>query len=154
MVLSKLRIVWQNALRSNVIANGFPYPRYNFTEMDSVQLEMCTRRCFHIGTFWTSDDLRPPQPQRCRMFNVGCATPVTDVRFLSCKDNNLVVTVSKGIWSVVTCWDIGAAYSPSVPAIPKKVAEWSPRGVIISGLVANIGSCSDFTLAVSFNLGG
>jgi len=66
---------------------------------------------------------------------------VSEIRFVPGHAGQWILTVSKGVWDVVTIWDVSAE--------PHKCCEWSPRGAIFNGFALNTDPKSEATLAVS-----
>jgi len=58
-----------------------------------------------------------------------------------------VVTVSRGIWSEVNCWRLDS--DPSGPRGVQKIADWTPKSVIVIGVIVNDDETSEAALAVS-----
>ncbi|TFY63632.1 hypothetical protein EVJ58_g3132 [Rhodofomes roseus] len=94
------------------------------------------------GAFWRSPEALPREALE---FRASFGTGVEEVRILPGHDGRRVATLSKGIWSVVACWEsmaVGGAASVMR-------AKWSPKGTIITGLVANSDAESEVAIAVS-----
>lgn len=66
---------------------------------------------------------------------------MSEIRFVPGHAGQWILTVSKGVWDVVTIWDVSAE--------PHKCCEWSPRGAIFNGFALNTDPKSEATLAVS-----
>jgi len=75
------------------------------------------------------------------IFDATSSTPVSDLRFVPGHDGKWLLTVSRGIWSVITLWDIGDGL--------RKMLEWSPREALFDGFALNTDPDSEATLAVS-----
>ncbi|KAF7800190.1 hypothetical protein EIP86_011437 [Pleurotus ostreatoroseus] len=163
--VSRLRIVWQRALRTHVLDRGFPFPSLSQNlalEVEESTLEALTRRAYALGQFWQ----RPQEQNRTHMgvkractFVAGSsATGVAQVRFLPTRPG-CVVALSKGIWSVLTCWDVGIAIKGGQDAggmrgRAVRVAEWAPRQTLITSLAVNEDPCAEACLAVSITYSG
>ncbi|KAH9929326.1 uncharacterized protein B0H18DRAFT_1209790 [Fomitopsis serialis] len=140
-LMSRTRIVWRNAYIAQVLFAGYPFPRRELASMDTAQLEHAVRRAIRIGAFWRS----PEVPLReASEFHASFGTGVTDVRFLPGHDGRRLATLSKGIWSVITCWETSVG-----GAGVRIIAKWSPKSTIITGLVVNSDAGSDALIATS-----
>lgn len=159
-IVSRLRTIWHHAYITQVLLPGLPLPfpqTRTPSLLSAISLEHIVRRSLRIGKFWSSKNTKPTQTV---VFRASEATNVTDVRFLPGRGGRYVVTVSKGIWSVITCWDVGCEFDVAtfdkvtVPGGARKVAEWCPKGAIFSGFIVNSDPSSDGVLAISVNTGG
>jgi hypothetical protein len=106
--------------------------------MDSAELERRTRHAYRLSRKWLSPTC---EPQKMVIFDATSTTSVSDLRFLPGHDGRWLLTVSKGIWSLITVWDIGDGL--------RKLSEWGPKGALFSGFALNTDSHSTATLAVS-----
>jgi len=66
---------------------------------------------------------------------------VYEIRFVPGHAGQWILTVSKGVWDMMTIWDVSAE--------PRKCCEWSPRGAIFNGFALNSVGSSEALLAVS-----
>ncbi|KAH9927373.1 hypothetical protein B0H21DRAFT_133967 [Amylocystis lapponica] len=140
--ISYMRIVWHNAYVQRVLYEGFPFPHRPITSMDALELEHRVRHAIRLGTFWLSPSATP---RKLSGFQASSGTGISDVRFLPGHGGDWLVTVSKGIWSMITCWDISS--NEQTPS--RKVAEWSPKGAIFTGFVVNSDPESEGIIATS-----
>lgn len=143
MSISYSRIVWHNAYRHEVLGAGFPFPRSRLLSMDASALEHSVRRAHRIGQFWRSSTAHP---RKITDFTTSVAAEVTSVRFLPGSQGTRVVTVTKGIWPKITCWEVPAHVTPPQA---RKIAEWSPKGMIFTGFVVNSDADSQGMIAAS-----
>lgn len=62
-----------------------------------------------------------------------------------------MLSVSKGIWSVITIWDVPLALhgNDDIKPQPRKCTEWSPKGAIFTGLCLSGEHDAKADLAVS-----
>ena len=149
LLLSSTRAVWRNAYISEVLLRGLPFPHSRLADMGSTELERSVKRALRIGSFWRSDRTNPAMAVD---FTASSGTGVSDVRFLPGYDGRRLATLSKGIWSVISCWEIPLHQSGEAPnANAHKVAEWCPKGTIITGLVVNSDAHSNAVIATSVN---
>jgi len=152
-VLSRFPIVWIEACKSQVLAKGFPFPRCPLQDLQQEELEKLTRRAFHLAQRWlqTGGALCPRKETK---FVVSPSSPISDIRFIEGFEERFLLTVSKGIWSVLTIWDIsfalgGITKEKVLGTSPRKCCEWSPKGGLFTGLALNSDLQSDAKLAVS-----
>ena len=86
-------------------------------------------------------------------FQASTGTGVSHVRFLSGRGGRYLVTVYKGIWSMISCWDVGDPTQPSIEKA-RKLGDWCPKNTIFSGFVVNSDPDSVAALAVAVQYGG
>ncbi|KAG6831114.1 hypothetical protein H0H87_006139 [Tephrocybe sp. NHM501043] len=110
------------------------------------ELQQRTCQAYRLALRWRSGHL---SPRRGLHIDSTSNIPVSDVRFLPGRSGDWVLTMSKGIWDVLTIWDLS---SPENGA--RKACEWSPRGALFSGVTLNTDVVSDATLAVSMSKDG
>lgn len=151
-VISHLTVVWRHALNTQVIQCGFPYPADAVSsEIPSRTLETIVLRSCRIANFWFRS---PVEPRSKTEFRLKTSMGISDIRFLP-EDiyegfgKRKVVTVSKGIWSEVVCWEFDAGTRRL-----SKLAEWCPKGAIFTGLAVNGKIQSEATIALSLNRNG
>ncbi|PCH43278.1 hypothetical protein WOLCODRAFT_138272 [Wolfiporia cocos MD-104 SS10] len=147
LALSRTRIIWHNAYVREVLPNGFPFPCRALLTMPTAELERAVCRSMRIGKFWRSS----ASPRRLVDFQASHGSAVNDVRFLPGYEGNRVVTVAKGIWSVIAVWELPPC---AECACVRKLAEWAPRGAIFAGFAVNSDPSSDGLVATSVNAEG
>ncbi|KAH8092220.1 hypothetical protein BXZ70DRAFT_898340 [Cristinia sonorae] len=155
LAISQLLVVWKNIFREDVLRPRYPYPPEALETNDAGYLEFLTRRSCQLASFWLSPT--PSSPRLCHRFDTRTSgTGISEIRFIPGTRAQRVVLVSKGIWSVVSCWDLGVEPSvSSTPSInPRKIAEWRPSRVILTGFAVNSRSEADGLFAVGLNRGG
>ncbi|KAI0341134.1 hypothetical protein BDW22DRAFT_1359354 [Trametopsis cervina] len=153
--LSRLHIIWQRACTRHVLSRGFPFPSTRpLDALDAVELERLTRHAFRLGEFWLNLTFSSTKPAAVVEFAANSGMTVSDVHFVPAHPDWLI-TVSRGIWPVVTCWDTSLTSSPSCdPTVreTEKIAEWSQQGAVLTNIAVNsaVGEGSEeATLAVS-----
>ncbi|KZT68586.1 hypothetical protein DAEQUDRAFT_745639 [Daedalea quercina L-15889] len=124
-----------------VLFAGCPFPHRRLVDMDAVELEDSVKRAIQIGDFWRSEPLST-SPSKAVDFHANSGTGVSDVRFLPGYDGRRLATLSKGIWSVITCWEVSFD-SAGGRAGTRKLAEWCPKGTIITGLCIELLSLAE-----------
>ncbi|KAI0698801.1 hypothetical protein C8Q76DRAFT_802870 [Earliella scabrosa] len=151
--ISRVRSIWQKACIDQVLHDGYPFPHRAFATADAHELERHVIRALRLGTFWLSASRSPPTHVS---FQASTGTGVSNVRFLAGHGGRYILTVYKGIWSMISCWDVGSmtSSSSSSPTRPRKVADWCPKNTIFSGFVTNSDPDSEAAVAVAVQHGG
>ncbi|KAI0766687.1 hypothetical protein BD413DRAFT_605824 [Trametes elegans] len=149
--LSRQRIVWQQVCVDQVLREGFPFPYRDAAAADAPELERLVLHALRLGNFWLSNSAQPRQSVE---FQASSGTGVSHVRFLPGHGGRYVATVYKGIWSMISCWDIGNQTTRSRVSLPRKVADWCPKSTIFSGFVVNSDPESEAVLATAVQTGG
>ncbi|KAG6811607.1 hypothetical protein H0H92_006622 [Tricholoma furcatifolium] len=114
--------------------------------MSVPELEQRTCHAYHLALRWLSGHLTT---RRTLIIDSTSNVPVSDVRFLPGRSGDWIMTVSKGVWDVLSIWDLSSSQNDS-----RKVCQWSKRGALFNGIVLNTDSGSDATLAVSVSNDG
>ncbi|KAF9260953.1 hypothetical protein L218DRAFT_1002264 [Marasmius fiardii PR-910] len=145
--LSKQQIVWINARKAEILDRSWPCetPRVGGGDDE----ERTTRNAWRLGRRWASisgSGMLGMPVRRERRWMTNTSTAVSDVRFLVVKGRKMVLTVSKGIWSVLTLWDVDERDDEKTT---KKLDEWSPRGGLFTGLAINEDEGCEEKLAIS-----
>jgi hypothetical protein len=130
--LSTCRIVWHHAYINHSPLRSDPPPT-----LDTPELERRARRAYRLSVKWRSPRA---SPEKMLIFDATSTTSVSDLRFLPGHDAARLLTVSKGIWSLMTVWDVADGL--------RKLAQWGPKGVLFNGFAVNARE-SEATLAVS-----
>lgn len=138
-ILSKMRIVWQNACTRNILQHGFPCPSFD-EETDAPQLELHTIHAYNLARKWMTGSSRPSD---VITFDSAASTFVSDIRFVPGHDGKWILVVSRGIWSVLSLWNVEESGSVEM------ICQWGPRGNLFIGLAVNTDPHSEATLAVS-----
>ncbi|KAH6905563.1 hypothetical protein BKA70DRAFT_1291594 [Coprinopsis sp. MPI-PUGE-AT-0042] len=153
--LSRERSVWVEACHHHVLSKGYPFPRgIKLDSMTLEELERYTMQGAKLPTKWRERaNTKWPTPsgdplgsfQSTMSIEGHSGSAVTHTYWLP--RSNMLLTVSKSIWLVITIWSVGRLGDPSPQ--PTKLCEWSPRGSIFKGLAINADPASPATLAVS-----
>ncbi|KAI0651022.1 hypothetical protein C8Q79DRAFT_996609 [Trametes meyenii] len=149
-VISKQRIVWQQVCLDQVLHKGYPFGHRDSIAADAAVLEKLILHALRLGSFWVSHS---PEPRRSLEFQASTGTGVSHIRILPGYSGRYVATVYKGIWSMISCWDIGDLSAASRPIKPHKVADWCPKSTIFSGFVINSDPDSEAALATAIQTG-
>ncbi|KAF9061906.1 hypothetical protein BDP27DRAFT_1337390 [Rhodocollybia butyracea] len=166
---TNLTIVWINALETHISRKGLPFPMLeDFTGRKRVtaqpilrpELELRTRRAYRLAKSWLSTS---SGIHRDISWINSPSIPITDVRFIRsvrrCShpdikydmENVLVLSVSKGIWSVITIWAVPLSLhgSDATKSRARKCAQWSPKGGLFTGLCLSHENDSEADVAIS-----
>ncbi|CDO76171.1 hypothetical protein BN946_scf185034.g4 [Trametes cinnabarina] len=144
--LSRQRIVWQQLCVDQVLRRGLPFAHRDALAADADVLEKLVLRAIRLGRFWRSPSA---EPTRSFSFQASSGTGVSHVRFLPGHGGRYVATVYKGIWSMISCWDLGDGGARQ----PRKLGDWAPKSAIFSGFVVNSDPDSQATLATALQTG-
>jgi len=137
-MLSNLRVVWTNIYSVYVLQKRYPFPKIPLDSMSVSELEHYTCHAYALGSRWLSGH---PMPCRAAFIDATSNTSVCEIRFVPGHAGHWILIVSKGVWDVITIWDVSGD--------PRKCCEWSPRGAIFNGFCLNTHPSSVATLAVS-----
>jgi hypothetical protein len=137
--LTKLRAVWANACTVHILQKGYPFPFQILDTMSDTELEYHTCRAYSLATRWLAGTIAP---RRTLSLEATASTSVQEVRFIPGHAGEWILTISKGIWDILTIWDLGVESG-------RKVCEWSPRGVLLSGVCVNLDGDTDAIVGVS-----
>ena len=108
--------------------------------MSLPELEQRTCHAFRLASRWLSSHLNTRT-----LYVDSLHVPVSDVKFLPGRCGEWILTVSKGIWDVLTIWDLRSPDQNEA----RKTCEWSLRGALFNGVALNTDPGSDAALAVS-----
>ncbi|GJE98677.1 F-box protein [Phanerochaete sordida] len=154
--ISRQRVVWARALTVHVRREGIPFPPVAIDALPTPKLEQLVLRARTLARFW----LEPSPLAHARIhaeFAASSGTGISDVRLLPAHPR-WVLAVARGIWPVITCWDVGLdeGGEPAVPGArqPTKVAEWFRKGALFTGIAVNSDPGAEACLAVSLSFSG
>ncbi|KAG1737153.1 uncharacterized protein EDB91DRAFT_1141214 [Suillus paluster] len=136
LVFSRQQIVWQNIASSQILQWGIPFSKKPISSFSVRDLEDRVRRAYHLGNAWKA----PSIIFRASGFAASRGGPVQGIHFIPGYDRRWFVTVSQGIWSMITLWDRGTL---------TQVTSWSPKKAVFSALAVNTSEDSEAALAVS-----
>ncbi|KAK0433865.1 hypothetical protein EV421DRAFT_1993882 [Armillaria borealis] len=110
----------------------------NFADLQTVlHLAHRTRHAHRLASCWLADS---PLPLKSETTFFG--SPVSQIKFVPGRQHKWVLTASKGIWSILTIWDI---------TLQQKCSEWSPEGAIFTRVQLNADPESEAGVAVSLS---
>ncbi|KAJ7092311.1 hypothetical protein B0H15DRAFT_973069 [Mycena belliarum] len=140
--ISELRIVWTNACKHQIIQQHYPFPDISLADLPGPEIERRTRHAYRLASWWLSPE--PPQPGLFSEFDATNGTPLLDLRFVPGHDGLWLLAVSKGIWSIISIWELAHK-----GATPVKKFEWSRRDCLLKDFVLNGDPASEGVLAIS-----
>jgi hypothetical protein len=131
-------VLWINACSTYILKNGYPFSGRSVDSMSNSDLEYKTYHAFDLASWWISG-LRASR----HTFHVDAtsSTFVHEVRFIPGHAGEWILTLSKGIWDIMTVWGLHRDGG--------KLCEWSPRGAFFKGMSLNSDSSSNGTVAIS-----
>lgn len=152
--LSLQRVVWTRALTTHVLRAGLPFPPVPLAQLSTPVLEALILRARELGDFWRHPPT-PPAPVVLAAFGASAGTGVSDVRFVPVRPG-YIVAVTKGIWPLITCWDVPQCADATAWAHrpPRRVAEWFRKGALFTGIAVNADPDAEGWLAVSLSFSG
>lgn len=149
LLISRLTVIWRHALITQVIEHGYPVPSDALSPgISQNSLEHIVLRSCLTAKFWLDPTATSRSELEIRVEPLG----ISEIRLLPedlCAGlgKRRVVTVSKGIWSRVVCWEFDMNNNQL-----SRLAEWSPKGAILTGITVNENPRSEATIAVSLNV--
>lgn len=138
LVFSSQRIVWQNIGSSQILQQGIPFSKKPLSSFSVRDLEDRVRRAYHLGQAWKA----PSITFRASDFAASRGGPIQDIYFIPGYDQRWLITVSQGIWSMITLWDRRNL---------KRVTSWTPQNAVFSALAVNTSEDCEAALAVSLH---
>ncbi|KAJ7493833.1 hypothetical protein FB451DRAFT_1077544 [Mycena latifolia] len=141
--ISELRIVWTNACNRQILQHHYPFPDALPEDLSVPELERHTRHAYRLASWWLSSE--PSSPAVFSEFDATNGTPVSDLRFVPGHDGRWLLSVSKGIWSIMSLWELSGAPGTS----PVKRFEWSRRDCLLHAFLLNGDPASEGALAIS-----
>lgn len=142
--VSALRIVWTNAYKQQILPRRYPFPDVSIEDLSVPDLERKILHAYRLGSWWSSEESSRSVAFESE-FDATNGTPVSDVRFVPGHEGKWLLSVSKGIWSSISLWELSDTHG--VP--PLKRFEWSPPNCRVQSFLVNGDTASDATLAVS-----
>ncbi|KAJ3887512.1 hypothetical protein GG344DRAFT_55576 [Lentinula edodes] len=174
---ANLKIVWLHTWETHILHKWYPFPAISSESIEKNELEQRTRHAYRLGKRWldeypnrtnshdsTFKTFSPLLPHRDIRWVVSPSIAITDIRFVRsvryssskldagpADESILVLSVSKGIWSVITIWDVPIFLhgNDNNEPRPRKCAEWSLKGGLFTGLCLSRDHGSEADLAVS-----
>ncbi|KAF9233179.1 hypothetical protein BU15DRAFT_80381 [Melanogaster broomeanus] len=140
-LLSRQHSIWYNACKFEILQNDIPFPKGPLTSLSANDLERQTLRAYNLGINW-----RSPTTKLYHVASVADKSgAIEEIRFLSHRGQNWIVTTSRGIWSDLYLRDCDAL---------QVVAQWSPGKALFNGMVVNTDRDSDAAIAIAVQRDG
>ncbi|KAJ7146174.1 hypothetical protein C8R44DRAFT_897700 [Mycena epipterygia] len=144
--VSALRIVWTNAYNHQILPRRYPFPDVSIADLSVPDLERKIVHAYRLGSWWSSAESSHSAAFESE-FDATNGTPVSDLRFVPGHEGKWLLSVSKGIWSSISLWEL----SETRGAPPLKRFEWSSPNCRVQSFLVNGDTASDATLAVSLH---
>lgn len=127
--------------------------------MSAPELEMAIREALDRNHRLRSGSPRDGHEPKARVeWEANSSSAISEVLFVpdpSGHEAKCIVTVSKGIWCLISLWDIQAiGQEHEATQSPKRVDSWSPKGAVFSAIAVNPDPRSKASAAVAVNLYG
>lgn len=106
----------------------------NLFPLDVIDLEHHTRHAYRLASRWLADSPLTPKSETTFIGSL-----VTEIKLIPGREDRWLLTVSKGIWSVLTIWDVAHGL---------KWSEWSPKGTLFTGVKLNADPESEASVAL------
>ncbi|KIK95272.1 hypothetical protein PAXRUDRAFT_827185 [Paxillus rubicundulus Ve08.2h10] len=140
-LLSRQYSVWHNACKSEILHDDIPFPRTPLTSLTAKDLERQTLRAYKLGANW-----RSPNTKLYHVTEVATKSEtIEEIKFLTHREQNWIVTISRGIWSDLYLRDCDTL---------QVVAKWSPGKALFNGMVLNTNHDSDAAIAIAVQRNG
>ncbi|KAJ3852621.1 hypothetical protein EV368DRAFT_40617 [Lentinula lateritia] len=145
-----LKIVWLHTWQTHILHKWYPFPtidRMSIQNMSRAELEQRTRHAYRLGKRWLDEYPCRTNSHHSTVKTFSPLLPHKDIRWVVI----LVLSVSKGIWSVITIWDVPIFLygNDKNDSRPRKCSEWSLKGGLFTGLCLSRDHGSEADLAVS-----
>lgn len=126
--------------------------------MSARELEIATREALDRDRRLRYEFLPDGYTPKARAdWQANASSAISEILFVpdpSGHEGRCIVTVSKGIWCLISLWDVqalGRECNATQPR-PKKIGSWGPKGAIFSAIAVNPDPRSEANAAVAVNL--
>jgi len=144
-----------------VTAQGIPFPNGDWVnQMSAPELEITTREALDRDHRLRSGSQRDGYVPKGRTnWQANPSSAISEILFVpdpAGHEGRCIVTVSKGIWCLISLWDIQALgrESEATQPKPKTIDSWGPKGTIFGAIAVNSDPRSGASAAVAVTLGG
>ena len=162
-VVSCLKTLWISLCTTYVTAQGIPFPNEDrINQMSALELEITTREALdrdHRLRFGSQPDGYTPKGRVDWQANPSSA--ISEILFVpdpAGHEGRCIVTVSKGIWCLISLWDIqalgGECEATQPEPKPSTIGSWGPKGAIFCAIAVNSDPRSEVSAAVAVTLYG
>lgn len=156
--VSCLKTLWICLCTAHITARGIPFPDEDrVNQMSTSELETATREALDRDHRLRYESQRDGYTPKASVdWEANPSSDISEVLFVpdpSGREGRCIVTVSKGIWCLISLWDIqdiGRECQATRP-IPEKIGSWNPKGAIFTAIALNSDCSSEASAAVGVN---
>ena len=159
LAVSRLKTLWISLCAVHVVAQGIPFPNNDWIDqMSAPELEIITREALdrdHRLRSGSQSDGYTPKGQAD--WSVNPSSAISEVLFVpdpSGHEGRCIVAVSKGIWCLVSLWDIQSLGRKGEATKPKNIGLWDPKGAIFCAIAVNSNPRSEASAVVAVTQNG
>ena len=159
--VSHLKTLWISLCTTHVTAKGIPFPNEDrVNQMSTRELEITTREAIDRDRRLRSGSQRDGYTPRGRVdWRANQSSSISEIFFVpdpAGHEGRCIVAVSKGIWCLISLWDIRALrreHEATQPK-PKTIGSWGPKGTIFGAIAVNPDPRSEASAAATVTLYG
>jgi hypothetical protein len=158
---SCLKTVWTTLCAAHITARGIPFPNEHWVnQMSASELETTARRALDRDYRLRSGSRRDEYTPKGRVdWRANPSSAISEILFVpdpSGHEARCIVAVSKGIWCLISLWDVQAVSQESgaTQQNPKMIGSWGPKGAIFWAIAVNSDPRSEASAAVAVTLYG
>ena len=128
--------------------------------MSAPELEIATREALDRDHRLHNESPRDEYTPKTRVdWQANPSSAISEIFFVpdpSGREARCIVTVSKGIWCLISLWDIQTLGRECEATQPRQeeIGSWGPKGAIFSAIAVNPDPRSEASAAVAVNLYG
>ena len=159
--MSRLKTLWIALCTAYVTTQGIPFPSEDWVnQMSASELEITTREALDRDHRLRSGSQYDGYTPKGRVdWQAGPSSAISEILFVpdpAGHEGRCIVTVSKGIWCLISLWDIQSLGREPEATQPKSktIDSWGPRGTIFCAIAVNSDPRSDASAAVAVTLHG
>ena len=160
--MSCLKALWISLCTAHVTARGIPFPdKDRVDRMSAPELEIATREALDRDHRLRCECQPYRHTPKARVeWQANPSSDISEILFVpdpSGQEGRCIVTVSKGIWCLISLWDVqalGRGCEAATQPKPTKIGSWSPKGAIFGAIAVNSDPRSEASAAVALNLYG
>ena len=146
---------------AHVTAQGIPFPNEDWVnQMSAPELEITTREALDRDHRLRSGSQRDGHTPKGRVdWQANPSSAISEILFVpdpAGHEGRCIVTVSKGIWCLISLWDtqvLGPECEATQPK-PKTIASWGPKGTLFGAIAVNSDPRSEASAAAAVTLYG
>lgn len=161
LAVSRLKTLWISLCTTYITARGIPFPNEGWIDqMSPPELEITTREALDRDHRLRIGSQRDGYTPKGRVdWQANSSSAISEILFVpdpSGHKGRCIVTVSRGIWCLISLWDIqalGREYETTQPK-PNKIGSWGPKGTIFCAIAVNPDPRSEASAAVAVTIYG